>query len=120
MRQSAVATNRREKEREYWTGENQFCLQFRTGYHPVMSVFAKSRPSIRLATRFDAEGREIEVEVREDEESTRCQQEIMDVLVSSGYYRAYIKGEWGGEPVILGTLLGWSISFLVSSFPHFW
>lgn len=75
-----------------------------------MSVFAKSRPSIRLATRFDAEGREIEVEVREDEESTRCQQDIMDVLVSSGYYRAYIKGEWGSEPVISWTLLGWSVS----------
>lgn len=49
------------------------------------------RPSIKLATRFDAEGREIEVEVREDEESTQKQQQIMDTLVANGYYRAYIR-----------------------------
>lgn len=56
------------------------------------TVFAKHLPNIRLATRFDAEGREIEVEVREDEESTQKQQQIMDVLLASGYYRAYIRG----------------------------
>lgn len=56
------------------------------------TIFSKHRPDIKLTTRFDAEGREIEVEVREDEESTRKQQEIMEILASSGYYRAYIRG----------------------------
>lgn len=56
------------------------------------TFFANHLPSIKLATRFDAEGREIEVEVREDEESTQKQQQIMDTLVANGYYRAYIRG----------------------------
>lgn len=56
------------------------------------NIFSKHLPNIKLATRFDAEGREIEVEVREDEEATRKQQEILDLLVASGYFRAYIKG----------------------------
>lgn len=56
------------------------------------TIFSKHRPDIKLTTRLDAEGREIEVEVREDEESTQKQREIMDILVDSGYFRAYIKG----------------------------
>ena len=47
------------------------------------TVFSKHIPNIKLATRFDAEGREIEVEVREDEESTQAQREIMDILLAS-------------------------------------
>lgn len=69
------------------------CKQKSAGKMKKGTIFAKHLPSIKLATRFDAEGREIEVEVREDEESTQKQQEIMDILVSSGYFRAYIKGE---------------------------
>lgn len=56
------------------------------------TIFAKHLPGIKLTTRFDAEGREIEVEVREDEESTQAQEKIMDLLVTGGYFRAYIRG----------------------------
>lgn len=56
------------------------------------NIFTKHLPNIKLTTRFDAEGREIEVEVREDEEATQKQQEILDFLITSGYFRAYIKG----------------------------
>lgn len=48
------------------------------------TIFTKHLPNIKLKTRLDAEGREIEVEVREDEESTRIQQEIMDVFLENG------------------------------------
>uniref|UniRef100_A0A6B2E8B7 Coiled-coil domain-containing protein 93 n=1 Tax=Phlebotomus kandelakii TaxID=1109342 RepID=A0A6B2E8B7_9DIPT len=55
-------------------------------------IFSKHLPNINLATRFDAEGREIQVEKREDEEQNLKQQEIFDILVAAGYFRARIKG----------------------------
>nr|CAD7459083.1 unnamed protein product [Timema tahoe] len=42
--------------------------------------------------RIDADGKEVEVEVREDEEQKVKLQEIIDLLVAAGYFRARIKG----------------------------
>ncbi|EAT40713.1 AAEL007572-PB [Aedes aegypti] len=56
------------------------------------NLFSKHLPNIKLATRFDADGNEIQVERREDEEQKRKEQEIIDILVGAGYYRAHIQG----------------------------
>ncbi|XP_055919878.1 coiled-coil domain-containing protein 93 isoform X2 [Eupeodes corollae] len=55
-------------------------------------IFAKALPNVKLATRFDADGNEVQVERREDEEQNAKQQEIFEILVNAGYYRARIKG----------------------------
>lgn len=46
------------------------------------------KPSVRQA----GDGNEVEVEVREDEEQSVKLQEILDLLVAAGYFRARIKG----------------------------
>ncbi|XP_058448225.1 coiled-coil domain-containing protein 93 isoform X2 [Malaya genurostris] len=56
------------------------------------NIFSKHLPNIKLATRFDADGNEIQVERREDEEQKRKEQDIIDILVGAGYYRAHIQG----------------------------
>lgn len=56
------------------------------------NMFSKHLPNVKLATRFDADGNEIQVERREDEEQKRKEQEIIDILVGAGYYRAHIQG----------------------------
>ncbi|XP_065080990.1 coiled-coil domain-containing protein 93 isoform X2 [Ochlerotatus camptorhynchus] len=56
------------------------------------NIFSKHLPNIKLATRFDADGNEIQVERREDEEQKCKEQEIIDILVGAGYYRAHIQG----------------------------
>lgn len=43
------------------------------------NIFTKHLPNIKLATRFDAEGREIDVETRDDAEQLKKQQEIYDM-----------------------------------------
>ncbi|XP_036344006.1 coiled-coil domain-containing protein 93-like isoform X1 [Rhagoletis pomonella] len=55
-------------------------------------IFSKHLPNVKLATRIDAEGREVQVERREDEDATAKEQETFDLLVAAGYYRARIKG----------------------------
>ncbi|XP_038111886.1 coiled-coil domain-containing protein 93 isoform X3 [Culex quinquefasciatus] len=56
------------------------------------NIFSKHLPNIKLATRFDADGNEIQVERREDEEQKRKEQDIIEALVGAGYYRAHIQG----------------------------
>ncbi|XP_058818611.1 coiled-coil domain-containing protein 93 isoform X2 [Topomyia yanbarensis] len=56
------------------------------------NIFSKLLPNIKLATRFDADGNEIQVERREDDEQKHKEQEIIDILVGAGYYRAHIQG----------------------------
>ncbi|XP_055541215.1 coiled-coil domain-containing protein 93 isoform X2 [Wyeomyia smithii] len=56
------------------------------------NIFSKHLPNVKLATRFDADGNEIQVERREDAEQQRKEQEILDILVQAGYYRAHIQG----------------------------
>ncbi|XP_023011569.2 coiled-coil domain-containing protein 93 isoform X2 [Leptinotarsa decemlineata] len=55
-------------------------------------VFRKFKNAKRLPTRQEGDGHEIEVEVREDEEQSVKLQEIIDILVAAGYFRARIKG----------------------------
>ncbi|XP_028899169.1 coiled-coil domain-containing protein 93 isoform X2 [Zeugodacus cucurbitae] len=55
-------------------------------------IFSKHLPNVKLATRIDAEGREVQVERREDVDATAKEQETFDMLVAAGYYRARIKG----------------------------
>ncbi|XP_049306900.1 coiled-coil domain-containing protein 93 isoform X2 [Bactrocera dorsalis] len=55
-------------------------------------IFSKHLPNVKLATRIDAEGREVQVERREDVDATVKELETFDMLVAAGYYRARIKG----------------------------
>lgn len=54
-------------------------------------VFSKFIPNVKLGTRFDADGNEVEVEIREDTEASLCRKKIFDLLLSAGYYRVMIK-----------------------------
>lgn len=53
--------------------------------------FSKIIPNVKLSTRFDADGNEIEVEIRQDTEATECRKKIIDLLLSAGYFRVMIK-----------------------------
>lgn len=61
----------------------------------------------KLGTRIDADGREVEVEVRDDEEQKVKFQEIVDLLVAAGYFRARIKGLAAFDKVVGG--IAWCI-----------
>ncbi|XP_054740279.1 coiled-coil domain-containing protein 93 isoform X1 [Anastrepha obliqua] len=65
-------------------------------------IFSKHLPNVKLATRIDAEGREVQVERREDVDATAKEQETFDMLVAAGYYRARIKGLSSFDKVIGG------------------
>jgi hypothetical protein len=54
-------------------------------------IFSKFIPNVRLGTRFDADGKEIDVEIREDTEAAQCRKKIFDLLLSAGYFRTMIK-----------------------------
>lgn len=53
--------------------------------------FSKIIPNVKLGTRFDADGKEIAVEIRQDAEATECRKKIIDLLLSAGYFRVMIK-----------------------------
>ncbi|CAD7013492.1 unnamed protein product [Ceratitis capitata] len=65
-------------------------------------IFSKHLPNVKLATRIDAEGREVQVERREDIDATAKEQETFDMLVAAGYYRARIKGLSSFDKVVGG------------------
>ncbi|XP_067634295.1 coiled-coil domain-containing protein 93 isoform X2 [Eurosta solidaginis] len=65
-------------------------------------IFSKHLPNVKLATRIDAEGREVQVERREDVDATAKEQETFDMLVAAGYYRARIKGLSSFDKVVGG------------------
>lgn len=54
-------------------------------------IFSKIIPNVKLRTRFDADGKEIDVEIREDTEASQNRKKILDLLLSAGYYRVMIK-----------------------------
>jgi hypothetical protein len=54
-------------------------------------IFSKFIPNVKLGTRFDADGKEIDVEIREDTEAAQSRKKIFDLLLSSGYFRVMIK-----------------------------
>ncbi|XP_040165746.1 coiled-coil domain-containing protein 93 isoform X1 [Anopheles arabiensis] len=66
------------------------------------NIFSKHLPNVKLATRFDADGNEIQVERREDEEQKRKEQDIIDTLVGAGYYRAHIQGLSSFDKIVGG------------------
>uniref|UniRef100_A0A182QIS9 Coiled-coil domain-containing protein 93 n=1 Tax=Anopheles farauti TaxID=69004 RepID=A0A182QIS9_9DIPT len=66
------------------------------------NIFSKHLPNVKLATRFDADGNEIQVEKREDEEQKRKEQDIIDTLVGAGYYRAHIHGLSSFDKIVGG------------------
>lgn len=58
------------------------------------SVFG-GRPrtgSAKLPVQIDADGKEVEVETREDEEQNVKLQQTIELLLAAGYFRARIKG----------------------------
>ncbi|EDW02662.1 coiled-coil domain-containing protein 93 [Drosophila grimshawi] len=65
-------------------------------------VFSKILPNVKLATRYDADGREIQVERREDTDAAAKELDTFDILVAAGYYRARIKGLSGFDKVVGG------------------
>lgn len=54
-------------------------------------IFSKIIPNVKLGTRFDADGKEIQEEIRQDSEATECRKKILDLLLSAGYFRVMIK-----------------------------
>lgn len=54
-------------------------------------IFSKVIPNVKLRTRFNAEGKEIDVEIREDTEAAQSRKKIFDLLLSAGYFRVMIK-----------------------------
>lgn len=65
-------------------------------------VFSKILPNVKLATRYDADGREIQVERREDSDAAAKELDTFDMLVAAGYYRARIKGLSAFDKVVGG------------------
>ncbi|KAH8261485.1 hypothetical protein KR044_010088 [Drosophila immigrans] len=65
-------------------------------------VFSKILPNVKLATRLDAEGREIQVERREDSDASAKELDTFDMLVAAGYYRARIQGLSAFDKVVGG------------------
>jgi hypothetical protein len=54
-------------------------------------IFSKFIPNVKLGTRIDADGNEIDVEIREDTEAAQSRKKIFDLLLSAGYFRVMIK-----------------------------
>ncbi|KAM7344249.1 coiled-coil domain-containing protein 93 isoform 2-T2 [Cochliomyia hominivorax] len=66
-------------------------------------IFSKHiKSNVKLATRYDAEGREVQVERREDIDATAKEKETFDMLINAGYYRACIKGLSAFDKVVGG------------------
>ncbi|EAA14775.4 AGAP009044-PA [Anopheles gambiae str. PEST] len=72
------------------------------------NIFSKHLPNVKLATRFDADGNEIQASAgsppakRSDEEQKRKEQDIIDTLVGAGYYRAHIQGLSSFDKIVGG------------------
>ncbi|XP_073844579.1 coiled-coil domain-containing protein 93 isoform X2 [Musca autumnalis] len=66
-------------------------------------IFSKHiKSNVKLATRYDAEGKEVQVERREDTDATAKEKETFDLLINAGYYRACIKGLSAFDKVVGG------------------
>lgn len=57
-------------------------------------IFSKYIPNVKLGKKFDAEGNEIDVEIREDTEAEQSRKKIFDLLLSAGYFRVMIKSKF--------------------------
>ncbi|XP_022080112.1 coiled-coil domain-containing protein 93-like [Acanthaster planci] len=76
---------------------------------PSGSVFHLGRSSSsKLGVVYDTEGREVEVETREDEEQNVKLQETIELLLAAGYFRARIKGLTPFDKVVGG--MTWCIT----------
>ncbi|KAF0771641.1 coiled-coil domain-containing protein 93 [Aphis craccivora] len=75
----------------------------------TMSLREAFKPkSLKISTTFiDADGREKQIETREDEEQSQKLQEIIDLLIAAGYFRARIKGLSPFDKIVGG--LTWCI-----------
>ncbi|CAG9821762.1 unnamed protein product [Phaedon cochleariae] len=65
-------------------------------------VFKKFKNATLITSRQEGDGHEVQVEVREDEEQSVKLQEITDILVAAGYFRARIKGLSSFDKVVGG------------------
>ncbi|VVC39651.1 Coiled-coil domain of unkwon function DUF2037 [Cinara cedri] len=74
-----------------------------------MSLKEAFKPkTMKISTTFiDADGREKQIETREDEEQSQKLQEILDLLIAAGYFRARIKGLSPFDKIVGG--LTWCI-----------
>ncbi|KJE90137.1 coiled-coil domain-containing protein 93 [Capsaspora owczarzaki ATCC 30864] len=73
-----------------------------------MSVFASVKRTGVKAQQLDAEGNLVEVETREDEEQAVKYEQIIELLLAAGYFRARISGLSQFDKVVGGMV--WSIT----------
>lgn len=71
-------------------------------------IFSKFIPNVKTSTRFDADGNEIDVEIREDSEATKHRNLILDLFLSSGYFRVMLKTLPDFDKILGG--FAWTIS----------
>ncbi|KAF6027332.1 CCDC93 [Bugula neritina] len=69
---------------------------------------ARARSGSKLTVVYDAEGKEIEAESREDEEQNVKLDETIDLLLAAGYFRARIKGLSAFDKIVGG--MTWCIT----------
>lgn len=73
------------------------------------SVFSpRFRSGSKLPVQYDADGKEVEIETREDEEQNVKLEETIELLRSAGYFRARIKGLSPFDKVVGG--MTWCIT----------
>ena len=73
-------------------------------------IFSKFIPNVKVSTRLDADGNEIDVEIREDSEAERHRSLIFDLFLSSGYFRVMMKTLSEFDKLVGG--FAWAISNL--------
>eukprot|EP00730_Choanoeca_flexa_P013648 TRINITY_DN5556_c0_g2_i1.p1 TRINITY_DN5556_c0_g2~~TRINITY_DN5556_c0_g2_i1.p1 ORF type:complete len:613 (+),score=207.05 TRINITY_DN5556_c0_g2_i1:119-1957(+) len=73
----------------------------------MASVFASAKKGIK-AKAYDAEGHEVEFDVRDDEEQSVKLNQTVDLLLAAGYFRARIKGLAPFDKVVGGMV--WCIT----------
>lgn len=69
--------------------------------------FSKIIPNVKLATRLDADGNEVDVEIREDSEGAQHRKMIFDLLMSAGYFRVMIRNLSDFDKIVGG--MSWCI-----------
>uniref|UniRef100_A0AAY4EVM3 Coiled-coil domain-containing protein 93 n=1 Tax=Denticeps clupeoides TaxID=299321 RepID=A0AAY4EVM3_9TELE len=72
------------------------------------SVFQRVRAGSKIGAQYDQEGNLIQVETREDEEQNVKLAEILELLLTAGYFRARIKGLSPFDKVVGG--MTWCIT----------
>lgn len=90
----------------FWFLERSHCFESRDKMSKD-GKFSKFIPNVKLATRLDAEGNEVDVEKREDSEGEQHKKMIFDLLMSAGYFRVMIRNLSDFDKIVGG--MSWCI-----------